>query len=169
MRRLKIQWKYQRQLIVESRDVDSGNPKSAYLIRQPYENKLRQQMDRWHGTPFSPEMPQKIQCQLEINQDYLEWNDSNDAVRPLNDDNHASVAHSVCSVRSDRGQEGRLCSLAGSTKSCHPNATSKVRDHQKSYAVAVSETPPKNITRNKPTMRSLRSRTGKKYIVKILK
>ncbi|CAF3317114.1 unnamed protein product, partial [Rotaria sp. Silwood2] len=50
MKRLKIHPKSSHHLILQPAEQCSGSPRMAYLIRQPLENKLRQQIDKWHNT-----------------------------------------------------------------------------------------------------------------------
>ena len=78
MTHLNIKPKFSYHLILQPTEENPNSPKMAYLTRQLFENKLRKQVDRWHGKPYSSVLGQKIQCQLEIHQDNFEWNDSVD-------------------------------------------------------------------------------------------
>lgn len=73
--RLKLDWKSAKYLIMQPTEEGSNSPKMAYLIRQPFINKLQVQMDRWHNTFFISSPKQKIQFQLETHQEFFEWND----------------------------------------------------------------------------------------------
>lgn len=78
MKRLKID---SRNLKLQPPEKGSNFSRMAYLMRQPSENKLRKQIDKWHNSSFSPIITEKIQCQLEINQELYEWDDLTDITR----------------------------------------------------------------------------------------
>ena len=51
----------------------------VYLVNQPSENLLRQKIREWHDRPFSQDRPSRMQCQLEYNMDFFDWDDHNNA------------------------------------------------------------------------------------------
>jgi hypothetical protein len=97
----------------------------AYLTCQPIENRLRQQIDKWHNTSFSSVQVQKIQCQLEINQEYYEWNDSIDITRPPENSRRPSSVSSSSSTYSSRTSEASSYSSTVSINSWKQNSASK--------------------------------------------
>jgi len=60
---------------------DKPNPSSsmvAYLINQPSENFIRHKILAWHDKTFSEATSNKMQCQLEMNMDFFDWDDKTD-------------------------------------------------------------------------------------------
>ena len=161
MKRLEIPWKHSRQLIVEPTEQNTNRPTLAYLIRQPLENKLRQQIDKWHDTSFSSLITEKIQCQLEINQDLFEWSDSNDGLVSNDNSHYASPALSTYSTPLNETKRPPLYSSVNSTTSCKPSLSSRpLTGRDKSYAMAAVLPNQRNSSQTKSTMRSLRTESG---------
>ncbi|CAF5129013.1 unnamed protein product, partial [Rotaria magnacalcarata] len=160
-KRLGIPWKFSCQLIVQPTEQNANHPKLAYLIRQPLENKLRQQIDKWHDSSFSSLITQKIQCQLEINQDLFEWSDSNDELLSSDNSHCASPALSTYSTPLNEAKKPPLYSSANSTKSCKPSlAFRTLTGGGKSYAMAAVLPNQRNSSQTKATIRSLRTESG---------
>ncbi|CAM4826376.1 unnamed protein product [Rotaria magnacalcarata] len=158
VKRLGIPWKFSCQLIVQPTEQNANHPKLAYLIRQPLENKLRQQIDKWHDSSFSSLITQKIQCQLEINQDLFEWSDSNDELLSSDNSHCASPALSTYSTPLNEAEKPPLYSSANSTKSCKPSlAFRTLTGGGKSYAMAAVLPNQRNSSQTKATIRSLRT------------
>jgi hypothetical protein len=145
MTRLKINPKLSHHLILQSTDQNQDSPRMAYLIRQPLENKLRQQIDKWHNTSFSSVIPQKIQCQLEINQEYFDWNDSTDMVQSFD---HSRCVSPVLSIQNTHLNGTKPIPCYSSTIS---TASWKQSVSKQSSIVGQSQVP-----------RSLRSKSGTK-------
>ncbi|CAF2925076.1 unnamed protein product [Rotaria sp. Silwood2] len=157
MKRLKIHPKSSHHLILQPAEQCSGSPRMAYLIRQPLENKLRQQIDKWHNTSFSLEMPQKIQCQWEINQDFFEWNDSVEMVRSLDNSRCSSPVLSIQSVCSHRTKPIPWHSSAFSTISCQQSVSKKSYFVEQSDVRRIAPINQENTPKKKHTINSLRS------------
>jgi hypothetical protein len=160
MKQLNIHPKSAHHLILQLAEENSKSPRMAYLIRQPLENRLRQQIDKWHGMSFSSVTPYKIQCQLEINQDYYEWYDSTEMLQTTDTSRCASPAPSVHSVRSNKTTPAPWYSSAASTKSCRQNESKKPPTSQHSQ---IPKPVPVNLptaSTKKETTNSLKSRSG---------
>jgi hypothetical protein len=156
MARLNIHRKSSHHLILQPTEENSDSSKMAYLIRQPCENKLRRQIDQWHNTSFSPLITRKIQCQLEMNQDFYDWADSTDITRPLNNSRSTSPVLSTHSARSDRTNQTPWISSAASTSSCRPSLS------KTPYTQDVRPVPvyPSIAPKTKPTTNTLKSKSG---------
>jgi hypothetical protein len=160
MARLGIHSKYSRQLILQPTEEGSESPRMAYLIRQPLENHLRQQIDKWHNMSFSPLLTQKIQCQLEINQDLFEWNDSIDITPSIDNNRCASPILSTHSARSNRSKQAAWHPSAASTCSWRQSVSKKL--HTGGQAPVSKPLPinHSNAGRNKQIANNLRSKSG---------
>jgi hypothetical protein len=51
----------------------SNKPMVVYMVNQPSENLLRAKIREWHNIQFSPDVPNRIKCQLEWNMNYYDW------------------------------------------------------------------------------------------------
>ena len=152
-------------MILQSTDENSNVSKVAYLTRQFLENKLRRQIDRWQNISFSSHPTSKIQCQLELNQDYFEWNDSTAIPSTLHNNNRCtSPVPSIQSARSDRSQQVPLYSYAASTTSGRANLSKKPHLTPQPEAGKLLSTAPKIASQHKPTTNTLRSELGMKRI-----
>jgi hypothetical protein len=154
MARLNIHRKYSHLLILQPTEENPDSPKMAYLIRQPWENKLRRQIDQWHNTSFSPLITRKIQCQLEINQDFFDWSDSTDITRSLHNSRCPSPVLSTHSARSDRTNQTPWISSAASTSSCRPSLS------KTPYTQDVRPVPVYPSIAPKTTTNTLKSKSG---------
>ena len=65
-----------RSLIFQRDRPSNRSTQVVYFIRQRVHNKLRQQLGQWHNKSLSTTKPQLIQCQIEIDQNYFDWNDN---------------------------------------------------------------------------------------------
>jgi hypothetical protein len=162
MNRLKIKSKSSNHLILQPAEQNSDSPKMAYLIRQPLENKLRQQIDKWHNTLFSPLTLQKIQCQLEINQDFFEWNDSTVITRPLDNNYSASPPLSTHSACSNRTKQFPWYSSAASTVSYQKGVSKKSHIVGQLHVTRSVPTNHSIVLKKEQTTNSLRSKSGTK-------
>ena len=126
MNRLRLPQKSSNSLILQPADQNSNSPKMAYLIRQLFENKLRKKIDEWHGTPFSTTIPQNIQCQLEVNQEYYEWNDSIDMLPSIGTSRCSSPTLSTQSVYSNRITSNPWHSSGASITGCTQNLSRRL-------------------------------------------
>jgi hypothetical protein len=163
-KRLQIRSEASRLLILQPVDDNLDSPKVAYLIRQKYENELRQHIDQWHNTPFSSTSPQKIQCQLEVNQDLFEWNDFPEVVSSFDNSQCASPAQSIQSARSNRAKPIPRYSSAASAVGCQPNASKRSPAVEQSHMPRSLLTRQTSSSKKKDTLNSLRSRSGNKSI-----
>jgi hypothetical protein len=162
MARLNINPKFSHHLFLQPAEENPDSPKMAYLIRQLLENKLRQQIDKWHNMSFSPLITQKIQCQLEINQDFFDWSDSTDITRSLNNSHCPSPALSTHSACSNKTNPTPWFPFAASASSCKPSLSKKshpVKQLQVVKPVPMCHPP---ITKTKQTTNSLKSKSGMK-------
>ncbi len=57
---------------------NSSSSMVAYLINQPSEKFIRDKILAWHGKTFSEGTSNKMQCQLEMNMDFFDWDDKTD-------------------------------------------------------------------------------------------
>jgi hypothetical protein len=161
MVRLRIDSKSSDHLILQPAEENPNSPKMAYLIHQPLENKLRQQIDKWHNTSFSLQITRKIQCQLEINQELVDWSDSTDTTRSRNNSRCVSPTLSMHSARSSgrANLEPQFTSAAG-TSSCRPSLSKEPHTVEQSQIVRPLPTHPPIVQNNKPTTNTLKSKSG---------
>ncbi len=82
LKRLNIDKKYLNYLRFSDKLV-SNEPMVAYIVNQPSENFMRSKIREWHNSPFSPDIPNKMKCQLEWNMDFFDWNYRSDLVEVL--------------------------------------------------------------------------------------
>ncbi|CAF1131778.1 unnamed protein product [Adineta ricciae] len=105
LKRLNINPKFSQHLILQPFDGNSTKPSiTAYLVRQPSENRLRQLIDKYHDTFYSSTRQQRIQCQLELAQELFEWNDNTDIIPSVNSSRSASPTRSLGSTCSNRSR-----------------------------------------------------------------
>ncbi len=159
-KRLNIPQKMSKCLILQSNEDNSNSPQMAYLIRQPLENRLRQQIDKCHGTSFSPILTQHIQCQLEINQEFFEWNDSTELIQSADNSAYASPAlstHSTCPNRTNRAP---YHPSAISTSSWRPNLAKKLHTIKPIQVTQLVSTDQSTIQKQKQTTNSFKSKSG---------
>jgi hypothetical protein len=160
MARLNINPKFSNHLILQPAEENPDSPRMAYLIRQLLENKLRQQIDKWHGMSFSPLITRKIQCQLEINQDFFDWSDSTDITRSLNNNRCPSPVLSTHSARSNKTNPTPCFPSAASTSSCKPSLSKKPHTVGQSQVLRPVPTHPPIVPKPKQTTNSLKSKSG---------
>ncbi len=55
----------------------------VYIINQPSENLLRAKIREWHNSRYSPDVSNRIRCQLERNMNYYDWDDHGDLSETL--------------------------------------------------------------------------------------
>jgi tRNA A-37 threonylcarbamoyl transferase component Bud32 len=159
MARLNINPKFSHHLILQPAEENQDSPRMAYLKRQPVEKKLRRQIDMWHNTPFSSILTQKIQCQLEIDQDFLDWNDSTDITRSLNNSRCVSPVLSTHSARSDTINPMPCFPSAANTSSCRPSVSKNSHIVEQSQVVRHVPTHPQIVHKNKPKTNTLKSKS----------
>ncbi|CAF1078081.1 unnamed protein product [Adineta ricciae] len=105
IKRLNINSKFDKHLILQPSDGNSTKSSiTAYLVRQPSENRLRQLINKYHDTFYSSTRQQRIQCQLELAQEFFEWNDNADITSSVNSSRCASPTRSLGSTCSSRSR-----------------------------------------------------------------
>ncbi len=82
LKRLDIPSKYIERLKFPDQAV-SNKPMVVYIVNQPSENLLRAKAREWHNIRFSPDVWNKIKCQLERNMTYYNWDYPNDSSETL--------------------------------------------------------------------------------------
>jgi hypothetical protein len=147
-------------LILQPAELNVGSPRMAYLIRQPYENKLRQEIAEWHDRSFSSTISLKIQCQLEINQDFFDWSDSTDLVRPLDNNQCASPALSIQSTHSNNIKPIPWYPSPVSISSCKESVSTKSPIVEQSHVRSSVLKNKQNIPKKKHTTNSIRLKSG---------
>jgi hypothetical protein len=132
----------------------------AYLIRQPSENRLRHQIDKWHDTSYSSLLVQKIQCQLEINQEHFEWNDSIDITQPLENSRCPSPTRSTHSAYSNNTNRASCYRSAASTSGWRQRGSKKPHPDKQLQVVKPVPMNRPPIPKLKQTTNSLKSKSS---------
>jgi hypothetical protein len=160
-RRLNIPEKYSQYLILQSNEENSNSPRMAYLIRQQLENRLRQQIDKYHNTSFSSTFTQHIQCQLEINQMFYEWNDSTETIRSTDNSACASPALSTHSTCPNQTKRVPYHPSAISTSSWRPNLNKHPHTNKAIQVAQPVSTDQSTVPKQKQTTNSFKSKSGR--------
>jgi hypothetical protein len=82
LRRLNILPRYIERLKFPEQSV-SNKSMVVYIIDQPSENLLRAKIREWHNSQFSPDVSNRIRCQLEQNMNDYDWDDHGDLSETL--------------------------------------------------------------------------------------
>ncbi len=160
--RLNIPRKFSQYIILQPNEENSTSPRMAYFIRQQLENRLRQLIDKCHGTSFSPLSTQHIQCQLEVNQEFYQWNDSTEIIQSADNSAYASPALSTHSTCPNRTHRAPYHPSAISNISWGPNLA-KSRHTIKPVQVAQPVTTDQSTIpkAKQPTTNSFKSKSGR--------
>ncbi|UJR16586.1 hypothetical protein I4U23_003486 [Adineta vaga] len=160
MKRLNLDSKYSQLLILQPTDDNCPNlPKSAYLIRQQAENRLRQLISKCHNKPFSPTNQQRIQCQLEVSQQLFEWHDFTNVNRTINSSRCTSPTPSIQSAYSNRSRPAKLYSSAASAIVSTQNISENSHATRRSHVSRQISTNQSTVPKTKATTSLLKTRT----------
>ncbi len=134
----------------------------AYFIRQQLENRLRQIIDKCHGTSYSSILTQHIQCQLEVKQDFYEPSDSTEIIQSADNSAYASPALSTHSTCPDRPTRVPYHPSGISTSSWRPIP---VKRQHTSKPIQITQpavsTDQSTIPKQKLTINSFKSKSGR--------
>lgn len=158
--RLGIKSKHRNRLILQTDESENRATQTAYLIRQLLHNKLREQFGKWHNQPFSQQMPLLIQCQLELNQDYYEWNDTPEVPSASNNSQYASPAASVKSYYSTQNRRPASVASAASIRSCQSMVPRAARPVLSTQLSRHESAPKSNASKKGGTAHLLRAESG---------
>lgn len=158
--RLHIPRKFSQYFILQTNEENSKSSQMAYFVRQQLENRLRQIIDKCHGTSYSSILTQHIQCQLEVNQDFYEPSDSTEIIQSANNSACASPAlstHSTCPYRTYRVP---YHPSAISTSSWRQNPGKHPHTSKPIQVAQPVSTDQSTIPKQKPTTNSFKSKSG---------
>lgn len=131
----------------------------AYFIRQQLENRLRQMIDKCHGTSYSSTVTQHVHCQLEVNQEFYEPSDSVEVIQSVGSSAYASPALSTHSTCPNRPEREAYHPSAISSSGWRPNPA---RHPHASRPIQVAQPVSTNQSTSPKPTNSFKSKSGRK-------